>query len=274
VYRVSKGTRAYKEIMQVGLECQGDIDSYTITEVLLLATKSLEKISSDFVLDISHLGVISAVTDMLSLSSEGVKKVLTCLGEKNAEGILQVCKNQNANSVGTEILTALTGLYGKPQLVIEKLKNMPLPEKAVKAVEELENIVDELNALGAGDNINIDFSVVNDMGYYNGIVFKGFILGIPTGVLSGGQYDLLMEKMGSSKGAIGFAVYLDSLGKLNEIKDEYDVNTVILYSNKTALSAINKAVIQAKDLNESVLATTILPEKLRYKKLVDLKGDM
>ena len=49
--------------------------------------------------------------------------------------------------------------------------------------------------------INIDFSVVNDITYYNGIVFKGFIEGIPQGVLSGGQYDKLMKKMRKSMGA-------------------------------------------------------------------------
>ena len=37
VYRPSKGTRSFKELMQVGLECQGDIDDYVVTEVLALA---------------------------------------------------------------------------------------------------------------------------------------------------------------------------------------------------------------------------------------------
>ena len=33
------------------------------------------------------------------------------------------------------------------------------------------------------------------LGYYNGIVFKGFVKGIFEEVLSGGQYDKLMKKM-------------------------------------------------------------------------------
>ena len=41
VYRVSKGTHSFKEIMQVGLECIGNIDEYCIYEVLMLAAKSL-----------------------------------------------------------------------------------------------------------------------------------------------------------------------------------------------------------------------------------------
>ena len=62
-------------------------------------------------------------------------------------------------------------------------------------------------------NVHVDFSVVNDMKYYNGFAFKGFIEGVPTGILSGGQYDGLMKKMGKTSQAIGFAVYLDELNK-------------------------------------------------------------
>lgn len=40
VYRVSKGTKTFKEIMQVGLECIGDIDGYCISEVITLAGKA------------------------------------------------------------------------------------------------------------------------------------------------------------------------------------------------------------------------------------------
>ena len=42
VYRASGDTRDVKEIMQVGLECIGDIDNICVSEVVLLAAKSLE----------------------------------------------------------------------------------------------------------------------------------------------------------------------------------------------------------------------------------------
>ncbi len=270
VYRVSKGTKTFKEIMQVGLECQGDIDRYTITEVLLLAVKSLERISTDYVLDLSQLGVVSAIAESLSVSESTRKNILSLLGEKNAEGIAQICERENVGKKGEELLCKLTSVYGSPEKVIKELKTLNLPEKAVKALAQLEEIILELKRLGCADKINVDFSVVNDTGYYNGIVFKGFIKGIPTAVLSGGEYDLLMQKMGSKKGAIGFAVYLDSLKKLEEEKEDYDVNTVVLYSESTPLFLINDAVLQAKNQKDSVLAVSVLPEKLKYRKLIDL----
>ena len=66
----------------------------------------------------------------------------------------------------------------------------------------------------------MDFSVVSDLKYYNGIFFKGFVKGVPDGVLSGGQYDKLMKNMNRNSKAIGFAVYMDNLGRLSRFEGE------------------------------------------------------
>ena len=80
--------------------------------------------------------------------------------------------------------------------------------------EDFFSVLSLLERSEAADRILIDFSVVNDTNYYNGIVFKGFIKGLPNAVLTGGQYDRLMRRMQRKSGAIGFAVYLDALGRL------------------------------------------------------------
>lgn len=67
---------------------------------------------------------------------------------------------------------------------------------------------------GLAQNLRIDFSILNDTNYYNGIIFKGFIDGIPQSVLSGGRYDSLLSRLGRKQGAVGFAVYLDGLDRL------------------------------------------------------------
>ena len=47
---------------------------------------------------------------------------------------------------------------------------------------------------------------------------KGFVYGIPVGILSGGEYDGLLKKMQKNEKGIGFAVYLDELSRLGEAK--------------------------------------------------------
>ena len=93
--------------------------------------------------------------------------------------------------------------------------------------------------------INLDFSVVNDMNYYNGLIFSGFVCGVPGSVLSGGRYDSLMRRMDRKSQAMGFAVYLDQLDRLLEQKQEYDVDLLILYGEDTAQEKVLLAAAEA-----------------------------
>ena len=102
------------------------------------------------------------------------------------------------------------------------------------------------------------------------IVFKGFVNGVPSGVLSGGQYDRLMQKMGKKSDAVGFAVYLDQLERLYEDGAKFDVDAVLLYDGDTKLTALMQAVEALTAAGESVTAQREIPEKLRYKKLLRL----
>ena len=61
------------------------------------------------------------------------------------------------------------------------------------------------------EEIHTDYSAVTNLGYYDGIVFKGYIEGIPEAVLSGGQYCV-----DGVRGA-GFAVYIDAVAGVERI---------------------------------------------------------
>lgn len=270
VYRVSGNSRAYREIMQTGLECVGEIDDYAITEVLMLAANSLARISSDYVLDISHLDIVSAVIDDLNVDGETRKALLAAVGEKNLHGITELVQNAGFPVEKAEVLRRLVMLQGSPDSVLPTLKELLQGSQAIGAVDRLSRIVAALRGSGCGEKLRIDFSVINDMNYYNGIVFKGFVNGVPTGVLSGGQYDRLMRKMGKRSDAIGFAVYLDQLERLYEDGARFDVDAVLLYDKETDLAALMQAVEGLTAAGESVTAQREIPEKLRYKKLLQL----
>ena len=83
VYRIAKGSHAFKEIMQTGLECIGDIDAYHIAEVVSLAVRSLALLSDSYMLDLSHVGLISAVFDALQLDRAAIKGLLSAVEKKN-----------------------------------------------------------------------------------------------------------------------------------------------------------------------------------------------
>lgn len=220
VYRVSETTHAFQEIMQIGLECIGDVDAAGIIEVLRLAAESLQRISSGCVLDISHLGVLSSVLDCCEVSYEGRKNILRCISEKNLHELAAACAQCGLSSDASQLLSALAMLRGKPSTVLPKLRKLvgiAVPESCLR---ELECLAEALDNELPGLEVNLDFSVTDDMNYYNGIVFKGYLSDVPVRVLSGGQYDKLMRRMGRTSGAIGFAVYLDTLERLDSKSPE------------------------------------------------------
>ncbi len=268
VYRVSKKNDAFQEIMQVGLECIGAIDDYCIFETVMLATQSLASISPDYILDVSHMDIVSEAIAATGADAEAQKALLEKIGEKNLHGIEQICAEAGADAT---LLKLLASTYGKLCQVLPILKANAQSEKMLAAVGQMERMAAFLTANGCADKVYIDFSVINNQNYYNGIVFCGFIEGIPTGILSGGEYDKLMQKMGRKSCAIGFAVYLDMLERLTADEKKYDVDAVILYDANADAEAVGAAVRLMTAGGKRVLATTALPEKLQYKQLLKLQ---
>ncbi len=272
VYRISKNTHTFKEIMQTGLECIGDIDLYGMTEVVLLAVKSLAAISENYILDLSHLGVVSALVDMLPATVEQKRRVITCIGEKNPHGIREICTECGAEHFLAEKLITLTYAYGEPKKVYRELRSLDLGVEAEKAISELETITDALDSIGLCDRVRIDFSVVNDMNYYSGVVLRGFVDGIPEGILSGGRYDKLMEKMGRRVGAIGFAVYLDLLDRLDRKEKQYDADMVLLYDEDADAGELMRAVDLLTGSGKRVIAEKAIPTGIRYRQLLSFRN--
>ena len=195
VYRARKGAGEYKEIMQVGLEYIGEVDAYATLEVLLLAQKSLKAISDAYILDVSHMGFVAGLMEEVALPYAQQDRILDCISEKNIHGIRAVCKENSVAADLTERLEGLASLYGSLEETLPQAKALCCNEKMEQAVQELENILRCLKIGGNEQKVNLDFSIVNDMDYYTGIIFQGFINGVPSSILSGGRYDNLLRKL-------------------------------------------------------------------------------
>ncbi len=270
VYRVSGSTRAFREIMQAGIECVGAVDTYAVIEVLSLAAESLISISEDCVLDISSLDVISEAVSALGISDEAQNDVMRCIGEKNTHELIAVCEKEGADKSAQMLLSRLIATYGKIADVLPEFSELcaEYPEKT--ALFEFCELAKTLSELKIAGKMNLDLSVVGDMAYYNGIVFRGFVKGIPTGVLSGGQYDRLMQKLGKRSRAIGFAVYLDLVEELDTVSEAYDVDVILLYDKNDSPMAIKAAVDKLTADGKSVSVQKCIPEKLRARRIVKL----
>lgn len=269
VYRVSRRSGQFKEIMQTGLECIGDVDGYDVFEAVELAAKSLALIGPEYVLEISHLGVVSALLDAAGGDGEFRRNALEALSQKNAHDLARICAENGIAPQWADRLAGLVSIYGRRGPALQKLRAL-CGDLATEAVAELEQLSALLDAAGLGDEVVLDFSVVNHMDYYNGIVFRGFLQGLSQSVLAGGRYDRLMRRMGRSQGAVGFALYLDRLDQLRSPRPEWDVQVLLLYENETPAAAVAAAVQKLRAEGKSVSAQKAAPPKLRYQECIRL----
>ena len=271
VYRVSKGAQEFREIMQVGLEVIGQVDSYCISEVLQLAAKSLHCISADAILDISHLGLLTELMEGMGIPQEEIGRILQYMGQKNLHQLSAFCQALGVCAQDVSILTQLTTLSGPVRQVLPQVTQLFRGRVRECTLDSFLQILSALADTEEGTTLHIDFSVVGDLHYYNGIVFKGFIQGLPTAVLSGGQYDRLLSKIGRKDRAIGFALYMDMMERLVTSGREYDVDTVLLYNESADLKTLQTLSAALRETG-SVLALQQKPENLRYRRLLKLQG--
>ena len=68
------------------MNARGNIDIYSMAEVILLAEKSLETIGERYVLDISHMGFLSAFLDELGVKEDQTLSILGCISDKTRPG--------------------------------------------------------------------------------------------------------------------------------------------------------------------------------------------
>lgn len=269
VYRVSGSTGQFKELMQTGIECIGNIDITDLYEVVLLAVQSLATVSSEYVLDISHMGIIGAAISDATSDKSLKKHLMQLIAEKNSHEIGELCRINGISDDKASVLVAISGMYGERKSVLSSLSSI-CPNSASAALCELRELDALLTESGIGDRVRFDFSVVNNMKYYNGIVFKGFLEGICEGVLSGGEYANLLESMRISSRGIGFALYLDLLCELDDGADEYDVDVLLLYSSSTKPADLASRKAELINSGKSVYSSLSVPERLTYREKIVL----
>ena len=224
VYRISESTKAYREIMQTGLECMGAVNDECTLEAALLAAKSLKAVSDKCVLSLSYPQIAADFAEKAGLEGETLDEALAYMAEKNQHGLAELLKQQDCSDTAAAKLQKLAALSGSADDVLKELEELGAdPEKTA----QLRYISDGFEKAGLGGMLGFDLSAECGTRYYSGVVFKGYVEGIPSALLSGGRYDALMRRMGKKCGAVGFAVYMDLLERYRGISGAKEEDSVL-----------------------------------------------
>ena len=212
VYRPSAESHTFKEISQMGLEMLGAVGEAQVQQAVCLAARSLDALGAEWVLEVSHMGYLFGLFDALGVPDAARAKLLEKLREKNAHE-LRAAAGAAGLADAADTLCSVLDLSGAYSETMEKAAALCKNDAMRAAVAELEALAVPLEK--AGGVIRLDMTLAGEMEYYNGLVFQGYLQGLPRPLLKGGRYDLLMQKFTPGAGAIGFAVYLDELDRLS-----------------------------------------------------------
>ena len=195
-----------------GLECMGEVDEAAQAEVLRLALASLAALDVPTVLEVSHMGFVTGLLDVLDVPATTHARLVELLCAKNEHELRKAALQAGADEAGADALCGLLTLHGPFGATLTAAKAAAISPSQKAALAELLALQ---NALGeAGRGLQLDLSMADEAEYYNGIIFTGYAAGIPRAVLKGGQYDYLMQRFTPGAKAIGFAMYLDELERL------------------------------------------------------------
>ncbi|MCI9001284.1 MAG: ATP phosphoribosyltransferase [Oscillibacter sp.] len=216
VYRPSQESHTFQEISQLGLECIGAVDGAVTVQAVSLAARSLALTGRDFVLEASHMGFVAGLLDAVGAPETVRPRLLACIRDRNRHELRTAAEAAGLSRQGTDALCRLDTLSGDWEEVLAQAEPIALNAAMGGALTELRTLCAALE----GQRLRLDLSLVNDMDYYNGLVFQGYVTGLPRAVLKGGQYDPLAEQFRPGAKAIGFALYLDELERLTDAPPE------------------------------------------------------
>ncbi len=254
VFRNDSANRECREISQIGLEYIGANGVYAESEVICLALKSLEQIDENYLLDISHIGFLTSFLSGCGFSQTDFPEVFTALERKSENALIKLCEKKGISAENSERLCSLCRCKSDCETALSLMRELGRSEEEKAACDELCEVYAVLRAFGVEKKVRIDLSAVGDADYYNGIIFNGYVSGVPRAVLAGGRYDSLMKKLGKPQNALGFALYIGELDRvLLGDAPQYDAEAVLIYDSESP-EAIAAAVETLRQRHKQVCA--------------------
>lgn len=272
VYRRSKTGGDFKEVNQAGVEVIGEIDGVCVAEAVCLAFGTLSTLSENYYLDISHTGFADEVVSSFGLDENATSKALNYLKSKNAHDFCKLCDEAGLDNGVKAKFESLVKIDGNLKKAIKEAEKLSVSAKSDAALEDLKQISYFAEELGLSDAINLNFSISNNAEYYDGIIFNGYVAGVPYSVLSGGRYDKLLKRLNKSGGAIGFALYLDEFERYFKT-GKTNADCLIVYDDETQLKALKLAEKLAKEGKSARLSRTVTENFAEIYNLTEGKND-
>ena len=140
ICRPSRESHTFTEISQMGLECIGAVGSAGQAEVVGLALQSLASLEVPTVLELSHMGFVTALLDELGVESSARPRLLELLRDKNAHELRAAALAAGLDGEVAGALCGILDLHGPLGSTLTAARAACRCEGQRQALEELQSL--------------------------------------------------------------------------------------------------------------------------------------
>lgn len=236
VYRSASANQGNDgERAQCGIELIGARGVRADLEMICMAVDSLRACGLQrFHIEIGHAGIYRALASEMNMDDETAEKIRALIEGKSFAALKDFLAAYS-DRPACAALNKLAYLFGGVE-VLDEAEALGSGEEGTIAY--LRSLYQLLEQAGYGEYVRFDLGLVHQIDYYTGVVFRGYVEGAGTAVLSGGRYDRLLEAFGRPAQAIGFAVDVDAVAACLPEAESPVVDTVIYYE----LNRLSRAI--------------------------------
>lgn len=204
------GIAQTRQPMQLGAELfgyagiEGDIEIQRLM-IQILQSSGVKGLHIDF----SHVAIFNSLMGKAQLDDALEQALYSALQSKDKTTVKSLAAN--LDSTTREALCALTDLNGDANILVEAAKRLPKLPEITKALNELQQVAEQLKDLGVG--ISFDLAELRGYHYHSGMVFAAYAQGCARPLALGGRYDEVGQSFGRARPATGFSVDLRGLVK-------------------------------------------------------------
>lgn len=231
-----------KESTQLGAELINDGTVEADAEMIVLTVECL-KLSGleEFQVEIGQADFFKGLVEEAALEEEEVEQLRILIENKNLFGVEELISGKQIEEALKKVFLQLTELFGTIE-VLSSIKSSIKNQRAIAAIERLEQLYELLKEYGVEKYISFDLGMLSKYNYYTGIIFRAYTFGTGDAVITGGRYDTLVAQFGKEAPAIGMAVLVDqmlsALSRQKLIMDTEPSNTLIVYKKELRNTAI------------------------------------
>jgi len=287
IFRINENWNGkVSEMTQSGIEIIGSESPKADAEVIITAIQALLAIGvQKFELEIGQAEFFKGLIEDIELTEDEIEKLRGLVENKNFGALRELIEEKETilGIKNVEALKKLPELFGGIE-ILAKARDLTQNKRALGAIDTIEKIYEQIQSVGLGEYISIDLGMVQHIDYYTGITFRGYSSEVGTTIISGGRYDNLISKFGTSMPAVGFAIDVDNilsvLEKQGNDNEKNNKRVLIHYENASIGSAYkfatrirNNGFISELSLFEEKEKSLIYADQKRIDKMICISDD-